>query len=239
MLQYFTPKLMSLTQIQLKTALLLFYMLWIINILLYDCIIDTCFISTKIDSLQTVKEQFGYFVYFYITSTFYAFLNIKIFHKCMNITVYSSANRMQDETVKQIKHESLKQYNATLKSILSSSTVSRYLQENVTSRQQPDVTSIITSEMIVSFERGVTLYPRQMILCLPRGLYGHLQSTCDVRSIYRGYYPSLNHHRNEGTTPESERGCKSHGAQNNVTRRALDGNGSPWYYRVVTSKDTM
>lgn len=127
MLQYFTPKLMSLTQIQLKTALLLFYMLWIINILLYDCIIDTCFISTKIDSLQTVKEQFGYFVYFYITSTFYAFLNIKIFHKCMNITVYSSANRMQDETVKQIKHESLKQYNATLKSILSSSTVSRYL----------------------------------------------------------------------------------------------------------------
>lgn len=152
MLQYFTPKLMSLTQIQLKTALLLFYMLWIINILLYDCIIDTCFISTKIDSLQTVKEllpetvyklfwffkcynkyvtiyikQFGYFVYFYITSTFYAFLNIKIFHKCMNITVYSSTNRMQDETVKQIKHESLKQYNATVKSILSSSTVSRYL----------------------------------------------------------------------------------------------------------------
>lgn len=78
----------------------------------------------------------------------------------MNIPVYSSTNRMQDETVKQIKHESLKQYNATLKSILSSNTVSRYLLENVTSRQQPDVTSIITSEMIVSFERGVTLYPR-------------------------------------------------------------------------------
>lgn len=78
----------------------------------------------------------------------------------MNIPVYSSTNRMQDETVKQIKHESRKQYNATLKSILSSNTVSRYLLENVTSRQQPDVTSIITSEMIVSFERGVTLYPR-------------------------------------------------------------------------------
>lgn len=78
----------------------------------------------------------------------------------MNIPVYSSTNRMQDETVKQIKHESLKQYNATLKSILSSNIVSRYLLENVTSRQQPDVTSIITSEMIVSFERGVTLYPR-------------------------------------------------------------------------------
>lgn len=63
MLQYFTPKLVSLTPIQLKTALLLFHMLWIINILLYHCIIDTCFISTKIDSLQTVKELLRETVY--------------------------------------------------------------------------------------------------------------------------------------------------------------------------------